>query len=79
MRIASVGEEKDIVNFTAKTCVRPLAWDPDQRYYVENAPDALASPGEWHLDKSPACNAASFCAVDHRIRERGNYATGIRD
>ncbi|NOZ20755.1 MAG: right-handed parallel beta-helix repeat-containing protein [Planctomycetes bacterium] len=51
MRIASVDENKHLVTFTAKTCFRPLAWDPNQRYYVENAPDALDSPGEWVLDR----------------------------
>lgn len=52
MRIASVEEATNTVRFTAKTCFRPLAWDPDQRYYVENAPDALDSPGEWRLDEA---------------------------
>ncbi|MEW6356440.1 MAG: right-handed parallel beta-helix repeat-containing protein [Planctomycetota bacterium] len=51
MRIASVDEQKNVVTFTAKTCFRPLAWDPDQRYYVENAPDAPDSAGEWYLDR----------------------------
>ncbi|MBM4083727.1 MAG: hypothetical protein FJ272_02970, partial [Planctomycetes bacterium] len=51
MRIASVDEKEGLVTFTAKTTFRPLAWDPDQRYYVENAPEALDSPGEWYLDR----------------------------
>jgi len=51
VRIANVDEEQDIVSFTGKTHFRPLGWDPDQRYYVENTFGALDSPGEWFLDR----------------------------
>jgi parallel beta-helix repeat protein len=29
----------------------PFAREADARYFVENAPDVLNSPGEWHLDR----------------------------
>lgn len=51
VRIASVDQANRIVTFTGPTIFRPLAWDPDQRYYVENARDLLDSPGEWYLDR----------------------------
>ena len=51
VRIASVDETNCIVTFTGPTVFRPLAWDPDQRYYVENAADLLDAPGEWYLDR----------------------------
>jgi len=50
VRIASVDEEAGVVTFTGPTIFRPLAWDPDQRYYVENARELLDEPGEWYLD-----------------------------
>ena len=41
------------------TRIATLSGDPagsnqerDARYYVENAPDALGSPGQWHLDRT---------------------------
>ena len=51
VRIASVDESAGVVTFTAPTHFRPFAWDPDQRYYVENALEVLDSPGEWYLDR----------------------------
>ena len=51
VRIASVDEQSGIVTFTGRTQFRPLGWDPEQRYYVENTFDALDSPGEWFLDR----------------------------
>jgi len=50
VRIASVDTQEHIVTFTGPTVFRPLAWDPDQRYYVENARELLDAPGEWYLD-----------------------------
>ncbi|HUT95380.1 MAG TPA: right-handed parallel beta-helix repeat-containing protein [Thermoguttaceae bacterium] len=50
VRIASVDEKEGVVTFTGPTIFRPLAWDPDQRYYVENARELLDEPGEWYLD-----------------------------
>jgi len=51
VRIASVDTANRIVTFTGPTIFRPLAWDPDQRYVVENARDLLDAPGEWFLDR----------------------------
>lgn len=51
VRIASVDKAQAIVSFTGPTIFRPLAWDPEQRYYVENARELLDSPGEWYLDR----------------------------
>ncbi len=51
VRIASVDEQKQVVVFTDPTIFRPLAWDPLQRYYVENAVELLDAPGEWYLDR----------------------------
>ena len=52
VRIAEVDEANHVVRFTGPTIFRPLGWDPDQRYYVENARELLDSPGEWYLDKT---------------------------
>jgi len=52
VRIAEVDEQEHVVRFTGPTIFRPLAWDPDQRYYVENASELLDSPGEWYLDQT---------------------------
>ena len=51
VRIASVDQANRIVTFTGPTIFRPMAWDPAQRYRVENARDLLDSPGEWYLDR----------------------------
>ncbi|MDP6506567.1 MAG: right-handed parallel beta-helix repeat-containing protein, partial [Planctomycetota bacterium] len=50
VRIASINEKQSIITFTGLTVFRPLGWDPNQRYYVENALEALDSPGEWYCD-----------------------------
>lgn len=52
VRIAQVDEAAGIVRFTGKTIFRPLAWDPQQRYYVENARELLDAPGEWYLERA---------------------------
>ena len=51
VRIASVDVAERVVTFTGPTQFRPLAWDPNQRYYVENARELLDAPGEWYLDR----------------------------
>ena len=51
VRIASVDRRESMVTFTGATIFRPMAWDPQQRYYVENALEMLDSPGEWYLDR----------------------------
>ncbi len=50
--IAAVDEDTGLVTLAGPTRSRPLAWDPEQRYYIENAPDALDEPGEWRLDRT---------------------------
>ena len=50
-RIASVDEKDRVVRLAGMPISRLLAWDPQQRYYVENTRDALDSPGEWYLDR----------------------------
>ncbi len=52
--IQSIDTEENIVRFTA-----PMSewwsigyWEPDQRYYVENARELLDQPGEWYLDRT---------------------------
>jgi hypothetical protein len=52
VRIASVDTSSRVVTFTGPTVFRPLAWDPQQRYYVENAAELLDAPGEWYLDRT---------------------------
>jgi len=52
VRVASVDTQQRVVTFTGPTIFRPLAWDPQQRYYVENAAELLDAPGEWFLDAS---------------------------
>ena len=50
-RIAAVDEKERVVRLAGMPVSRLLAWDPQQRYYVENTRDALDSPGEWYLDR----------------------------
>ncbi|MBM3476042.1 MAG: hypothetical protein FJX75_22460 [Armatimonadetes bacterium] len=51
LRIESVDLENHLVRFTGAAAWPFLSWGADQRYFVENAPDALDAPGEWYLDK----------------------------
>ena len=51
VRIAVVDQKENLVRLTGPTHFRPLAWDPQQRYYVENVRHALDAPGEWFLDR----------------------------
>ena len=51
LRIATVNETTRTVEFTGPATWRFENWGPGQRYYVENAPDALDAPGEWYLDR----------------------------
>jgi hypothetical protein len=52
--LKAVDTQENIVEFTA-----PMRewwsigyWEPDQRYYVENALELLDEPGEWYLDQT---------------------------
>jgi parallel beta-helix repeat protein len=49
MPIRSVDEEAHIATLAGDP--RPSNQEADARYYIENAPDALDSAGEWYLDK----------------------------
>ena len=51
-RIAQVDEDAGVVTFTGRAAWPFERWGPRQRYYVENAPDALDAPGEWYLDQN---------------------------
>ena len=49
MPIVSVDEESHIATLTGDP--RPSNKEADARYYIENAPDGLDTPGEWRLDR----------------------------
>jgi hypothetical protein len=49
-RIESV--EGDTVTFTGPARWPFERWGHGQRYYVENAPDALDAPGEWRIERA---------------------------
>ncbi len=51
LRIAKIDDDQHIVTFTGTACWPFLSWGPQQRFYVENTPDALDTPGEWYLDR----------------------------
>ena len=49
MPIVSVDEESHTATLTGDP--RPSNKEADARYYLENAPDGLDTPGEWRLDR----------------------------
>jgi len=49
MPIVKVDEEAHVATLTGNP--RPSNKEKDARYYIENAPDALDSSGEWYLDR----------------------------
>ena len=49
--IKELDEDNHIVHFTAPANWPTGYWINNERYYVENAPEALDSPGEWYLDR----------------------------
>jgi len=51
LRIERVDEAAHTVHFTGPSCWAFEYWGPGQRYYLENCPGALDSPGEWQLDR----------------------------
>lgn len=51
LHVASVDKDHLIVEFTGPAAWPFTQWDPYQRYYVENIPQALDAPGEWYLDR----------------------------
>jgi hypothetical protein len=49
MQIRAVDETNCVATLSGNP--RPSNKESNARYYVENAPDALDTPGEWHLDR----------------------------
>jgi hypothetical protein len=49
--IKELDEENHIVRFTAPANWPTGYWTKNERYYVENFPEALDEPGEWYLDR----------------------------
>jgi hypothetical protein len=47
--IAAVLTESNVVRLTGQAA--PHTRESGAQYYIENAPDALDAPGEWHLDR----------------------------
>ena len=43
--------ENHIVRFTAPANWPTGYWTKNERYYIENVPEALDAPGEWYLDR----------------------------
>ncbi|MBT3380562.1 MAG: hypothetical protein HN742_10450 [Lentisphaerae bacterium] len=50
LSIASVDTDKRVVHVSGPEAKAELC--PGDRYFVENVPDALDSPGEWYLDRA---------------------------
>lgn len=50
LRIASVNAGEKTVNFTGPARWPFTQWDPKQRYFVENLPEALDEAGEWYAN-----------------------------
>lgn len=50
-RMPIVKVDADAHLATLGSSLDPSARETDARYFVENAPDALNMPGEWHLDR----------------------------
>ncbi|GMV98962.1 MAG: hypothetical protein AMXMBFR84_01020 [Candidatus Hydrogenedentota bacterium] len=49
-RIESIDNATNTVTLAGKTSWPYEHWGPEQRYFVENFPQALDAPGEWYLD-----------------------------
>jgi len=50
--IKELDERNHVVHFTAPANWPTGYWTKNERYYVENVPEALDSPGEWYLDRT---------------------------
>ena len=51
-RVASIDEKRRVVTFRSPLPWAFDYWGGDVRYFVENVPEALDSPGEWYLDRT---------------------------
>ncbi len=51
LRVASVDAKTATITFTGSTPWAFNQWAPNQRYHIENFPEALDAPGEWYLDR----------------------------
>ncbi|MBM4042689.1 MAG: right-handed parallel beta-helix repeat-containing protein [Planctomycetes bacterium] len=49
--IKDLDEMAGVVRFTAPANWPTGYWTKNERYYVENVPEALDAPGEWYLDR----------------------------
>ena len=49
--IKELDEENHVVRFTAPANWPTGYWTQNERYYLENFPEALDAPGEWYLDR----------------------------
>ena len=74
MPIVSVDEAAHVATLASDP--RPSNREADARYYIENAPDALDSPGEWYLDKTT--NTVSYWPMaGENIAEERVIAAGL--
>ena len=51
-RIASINEKRRVVTFRSPLPWAFDYWGGDVRYFVENVPEAVDSPGEWYLNRT---------------------------
>lgn len=50
-RLALVDDDHHVAVLTGPAAWPFFQWGPNQRYHVENLPEALDAPGEWFLDR----------------------------
>lgn len=67
MPIVSVDETQRVAVLTGDP--RPSNREPDARYFIENAPDALDSAGEWYLDRKAGVVSYRPLAGEDMTRE----------
>jgi hypothetical protein len=51
LRVSSIDATTATIYFTGSTPWPFNQWAPNQRYHIENFPQALDAPGEWYLDR----------------------------
>ena len=52
LRMPTIAVDPQTQAVTLGAQCMPSSREPDPRYWIENAPDALDSPGEWYLDRA---------------------------